>query len=154
MLDGLQNTMSSLEQFDFGQELEEIVETHKDDLAVLQRAQWGDSSQDRNGNEISLNGRGYSPFTVRIKEQFGQGLGAITDRITNYQTGALYQGLTATVENGEFILRSDVSYFDELMSREGEAEGLSEEYRQIFADEITLPEITRILREKTGFEIT
>ena len=154
MLADLENTIEKLQAFSFGQELENIVVTHKDDLKVLQRAQWGEESKDRFGNEITLNGRGYSPYTVTLKQLYGVGLGRVTDRVTNYQTGALYNNLYATVQNGEFELKSNVPYFDELMQREGDANGLDEDYRRIFGEEITLPEIKRIFKEKTGLEIS
>jgi hypothetical protein len=39
MLDGLKNTMSSLQEFDFGQELEKIVTENTSEIEELQQKQ-------------------------------------------------------------------------------------------------------------------
>jgi hypothetical protein len=57
MLDGLKNTMSSLQEFDFGQELEKIVTENTTEIEELQQKQLF-SGIDRNNNEITLEGLG------------------------------------------------------------------------------------------------
>jgi hypothetical protein len=150
MLDGLKNTMSSLQEFDFGQELEKIVTENTTEIEELQQKQLF-SGIDRNNNEITLEGLGYARKTIEIKQAKGQP----TDRITWKDTGEMYGSLRVSVEGTEFIVDSDNFKFDKMIERSGpETVGLDEESRIEFAENITLPQIKEALREKTGFEIT
>src|SRR5690349_16897282 len=119
MLDDFKNRIASLQSFDFGKELNEIVEQNSDkipDILAQQLAQ----GKDGNNEPVTLHGEyQYSPFTVRYKQDVGQGLGAVTDRITNYMTGAFYQDMKTTVENDAFETASDVPYFDDIIERSG-----------------------------------
>jgi hypothetical protein len=150
MLDNLRNIISNLQQFDWGAELENIVETNKDALAELQAEQWYEG-KDSEGQPITLDGRGYSKKTFEIKTAKGQP----TDRVTLTDTGALAASLQADVNNQTFTLKGNTSYEAELIERTGEqVYGLDEEKRLQFGVNVTLPSIKMIFKDKTGFVIS
>lgn len=60
----------------------------------------------------------YKPITIAIKEETGVGLGAVTDHVTLFQTGAHYQELYADVQ-GEVI---------EYGSKDSKSEKLQKKY--------------------------
>lgn len=155
MLDDFKNRIAALQAFDFGKELNDIVEKNADkipDLLAQQLAQ----GKDGNNEPVTLNGNTeYAPFTIEIKDRFGKGLGAVTDRITNYMTGAFYQDMKTTVENDAFETVSDVPYFDDIIERSGSVVmNLDESSRIEFGQKVTLPGIKEVLKSKTGLEIT
>ena len=148
-LDNLRNDIANLSSFDWGKELENIVETNKDAIIQLQQEQWSEG-KDSLGNAITLDGRGYSKKTFEIKTKKGQR----TDVVTLQDTGKRMAALEVTVQNGTFSETDNVEYESELIERTGEVVyGLDEEKRQQFADNITLPAIRQIYNEKTGFII-
>lgn len=155
MLDDFKNRIAALQAFDFGKELNNIVEQNADkipDILAQQLAQ----GKDGNNEPVLLNGNSeYAPFTIEIKERFGKGLGAVTDRVTNYMTGAFYQDMKTTVENDAFETASDVPYFDDIIERSGSiVMELDESSRIEFGQNITLPAIKEVLKSKTGLTIS
>lgn len=155
MLDDFKNRIASLNSFDFGKELTNIVEQNADkipDILAQQLAQGKDGS----GEPVLLNGNPeYAPFTIEIKERFGKGLGAVTDRVTNYMTGAFYQDMKTAVENDAFETVSDVPYFEDIIERSGSiVMELDESSRIEFGQQVTLPAIKEVLKSKTGLTIT
>lgn len=155
MLDDFKNRIAALQSFDFGQELNNIVEKNADKIPNALTEQL---AQGRDGNDepVLLNGNPeYAPFTIEIKEQVGKGLGAVTDRVTNYMTGAFYQDMKTTVENDAFETTSDVPYFDDIIERSGSVVmELDESSRTEFGQNVTLPAIKEILKTKTGLTIS
>lgn len=153
--DGLQNLISKLDAFDFGAELETIVEENKDKIPDLIRKQL-EAGKDGNDVPNTIFGRsGYSPKTVEIKRANGVGLGAITDRITNYMTGAFQESLEVKVSGQVFEADSDVSYFGDItLYSSPELLFVDEENRREFANEVTIPGIRAALLSKTGLTIT
>jgi hypothetical protein len=150
-LDDFKSRVDALKAFDFGDELEGIVERNKSTIADLQAEQWAKGKRS-DGNDINPQ---YSPFTIAYKKQFGVGLGRITDHVTFYQTGELYKSLYAAVNNRQFSIESDNFKFDKAKKRSGEKiVGLNQESKVTFAENITLPEIKKVLKDKTGFEIS
>lgn len=155
MLDDFKNRIASLNSFDFGKELNNIVEQNADkipDLLAQQLAQ----GKDGNNEPVLLNGSPeYAPFTIEIKDRFGKGLGAITDRVTNYMTGAFYESMKTNVENNAFETIGDVPYFDDIIERSGSiVMELNESSRIEFGQKVTLPAIKEVLKTKTGLTIT
>lgn len=155
MLDDFKNRISALQSFDFGQELNNIVEQNADKIpnALAEQLAQG---KDGNNEPVLLNGNPeYAPFTIEIKDRFGKGLGAVTDRVTNYMTGAFYQDMKTSVENDAFETVSDVPYFDDIIERSGSiVMELDESSRIEFGQNVTLPAIKEILKTKTGLTIT
>lgn len=157
-LDNLISLIDRLQRFDSHSELRAIVENNTDVIAELQKQQMSEGL-DSNGKETVLKdnaafGFGYRPFTIRIKEEQGQGLGAVTDRVTGYMTGALYDSLKSNVAGEVFMQQSSVPYFNELKERTGpQWMGLNMGKRKVFAEEVTLPEFKKVLLDKTGLEL-
>jgi len=61
----------------------------------------------------------YHPFTKRFKRDFGQGTGAVVDRITLYMFGDFYGSMYTTAKGETFTIKSRVSYFDKIIERSG-----------------------------------
>jgi hypothetical protein len=71
------------------------------------------------GNEKKLNN--YAASTIKFKRKKGKGLGAVTDRRTNYMTGAHYAGLFVQARAGEVLTGSDDPKSKYIQQREGDA---------------------------------
>lgn len=154
MLNDLRSTIERLKVFDWGAELKDIVTTNTAVIEELQREQMA-SGKDSEGNETTLDGHGYADITKAYKRMVGQGLGAVIDRITGYQTGALYGEVEASVSGDQYEVKSTAPYFPELLSRTGaQWMTLNELERIKFGEEITLPMIKEIFLTKTGLQIT
>lgn len=157
-LEALEKLIDDLERFDAHEELQVIVTNNKDVIKDLQQQQMA-GGVDSEGNEVLLKDNaswnyGYRPYTIREKEKVGSGLGAVTDRVTGYMTGQLYQHLAVRVKGDEFDVSSDVPYFDELESRIGEQwMGLNEQSRIQFGEDVVIPDFSIALRDKTGLEL-
>ncbi len=151
-LDNLQNDINNLTAFDWGEELTRIVETNTDALVQLQEEQLYEGI-DSNGSPITLEGNGYAKSTFEIKTRKGQP----TDRVTWRDTGELYASLHAIVEDGTFTFESDSEQekYDTMIKRSGEdVIGLNEDKRLQFGNNVTLPAITQIFKDKTGYLIS
>ena len=157
-LEHLNTLINNLEQFDLAKEQEIIIEDNKDVLADLQAEQWGSTSKDYAGRDIKLldnpqYGEGYRPFTIEKKKREGVGLGSVTNRVTNYQTGELFRLMKTNINAGKFFFTSDVPYFKSLMRREGDPTGLDHDQRLKFAETYVRPGINAVLKEKTGLTL-
>jgi len=100
------------------------------------------SGVDGNGNSL----KPYAPITVQIKKKYGKGLGAITDRRTNYMTGKHYSDLYVTAKAGELLMGSDDPKSKFIQEREGDAiyrlnsdskEDYAQEHFPVFKREFT-----------------
>jgi hypothetical protein len=163
-LDNLRSDITNIQSFDWGNELENIVETNKDELVKLQQDQWWEG-KDSLGQPITL----YEPISGTRSTEYAlstiEGIpgvfegkkqkGQPYDRITLKDTGALYSSLKATVEQRTFELKGDTDYEESLIERTGdEVYGLDEDKRQQFGNNVTLPAIKTIFNEKTGYVIS
>lgn len=152
-LDQLEQLITNLSRFSFEEEQNIIIEENKDVLADLQAEQWGSTSKDYAGREIKLldnPGGRYRPFTIQKKLSEGSGLGRVTNRITLFQTGALYRQLFVTITTQKFFLKSTVPYFSKLMKRTGDVTGLDVDHRRTFAETYVVPGMREALERKTG----
>ncbi len=150
-LDNLRNITNALEQFDFEQELIHIVDANESTVVDLQAEQLSHGVNSA-GQQINPP---YAESTIEYKRKHGRGLGSITDRVTFYMTGELYQSLRAQVVGGKYEITSPLDKFGYMIKRSGEwTIGLSDEYRERFIDGVTRPEIARIVNEKLGLQIT
>lgn len=147
--------IDDLRSFDFEKEQQEIVAANAEAITpyVLEQLAAG---KDGDGKENTIFGRrGYSPKTVAIKEANGEGLGRVTDRITNYMTGQFYETMFTKVEGEVFEEDSPVDYFGDITLYSSDALlEVNEENRKDFGQKITLPGITGRLLAKTGLLIT
>jgi hypothetical protein len=154
MLDDFQNRIEKLRAFDFGQEMQTIVENNSDKLAGYIREQLSQGI-DGDGKPVQIFDRlEYRPLTIEIKQREGIGLGAVTDRITNYMSGAFYESLKVQTEGQVFEADSDVSYFGDIRLRSSDSLlEIDEANRKEFAENVTLPGIKEALLTKTGLTI-
>jgi hypothetical protein len=145
--------INNLEAFNFEAEQQTIVHENLDELSNLQKQQFAQGT-DGKGEPIILKdngkyGYGYRPFTIEQKKLYGIGLGAVTDHITLYGQGNLYDELSTKMDNNTFSTYSPVPYWSTLVNRlNKEATELSEQSRLSFAERIVLPAIDAALKEK------
>lgn len=155
MLQDFENRIDSLKAFDFGLELENIVADNVEKLTPYIREQLAAGKGGDDEPSTIFGRKGYAPLTVQIKETQGQGLGAVTDRITNYMTGAFYESLVIKTEGQVFEAESDVPYFSDIkLYSDPTLLEVNEEHRRDFAETVTIPLISEALKTKTGLSIT
>jgi hypothetical protein len=147
-LKNLEAIMQGLSAFSAHDEVERIVDDNNEVLVQLERDQLSEGI-DKDGN---LRADSYAPMTVAIKNEYGRGIGAITDHVTFYMTGSLYESLFYKSEGDEFEFASPLPTYDKMIERIGEDEfGLSPDKRLYFAEEKVLPKFAEIFKEKTTF---
>lgn len=144
--------IDNLRTFNFADAQDRAIQTNTETLAQYQVEQFA-QGRDKNDKPILLEGHGYAVSTIIRKRLFGRGLGAIVDRITLFQTGALYRETFAKMQGKQVVFSSDVSYFKPLMQRTGDVTGLDEQNRIDFAFTYNLPFVSRELFKKTGLHI-
>ena len=155
MLDDFENRITALKGFDFGQELETIVENNSEKITEYVRKQLEAGIDGNNEPNKIFDRTEYRPLTIEIKKERGSGLGAVTDHITNYMTGSFYNSLKTDVEGNVFEEDSDVSYFGDIRLYSSDALlEVNETNRKEFAETVTLPGIQEALLAKTGLKIT
>lgn len=98
---------------------EEVITQSKEAYLSLNASQLS-HGLDKEGNAITLDGNGYTPYTKDLKEKYGQGIGAITDYVTLYQTGTMYKSESLGVSGGYINLRFNTPYSDKVLSRTGD----------------------------------
>lgn len=155
MLDDFAERIAKLQAFDFGQALQTAVEDNADKLPSMIREQL-EEGKDGNDKPNTIFGRnGYSPRTVEIKQANGVGLGAVTDRVTNYMTGAFYESLEMKTEGQLIEADSDVPYFGDItLYSDGALLDVDKDHRLEFAENYTMPSVEAQLLEKTGIVVT
>ena len=131
-LTNLENIINGLTSFDTKGEVEKIIGDNNEVLVQLQRDQLSEGV-DNTGNMRTDH---YAPMTIAIKNEYGQGLGAVTDRVTFYMTGSLYESLFYKQSGDEFEIDSPLETFDKMVDRiTPEKYGLDEEKKLYFAEE-------------------
>ena len=149
-INGLKNLYKNLSQLDLEKEQQIIINDNADAI-VLAQAEVLSEGKDKTGQK--RNDR-YKPFTVSYKQQFGQGLGRVVDRVTFFMTGTLYYSLFARVSAKTFIVTSPLATYDKMINRIGkENYGLDPQRKQLFRDEITIPALRKIIFDKTGLHL-
>jgi hypothetical protein len=153
MLDGIEKLVTSLEEFDAQQEVQTIIENNADYLVELMQQQLA-AGIDITGNERVDE---YRPFTIKYKLAYGEGLGAIVDRVTFFMTGDLYAAMQARITEDEFeiIAPAEQYKYDKMLERIGDENfGLDEESLLKFGEERLLPAFNDVLKLTTGLEIS
>lgn len=144
-LDNMASILEKLAAFNAGDELREIVEDNGERLVELQQEQLA-AGQDKDGQSRTDQ---YAISTVQMKQKNGVGLGAVTDRVTFFNVGNLYQSLRTNVSQDQFMVNSPLPTFDYMINRVGEENyGLSPDQREEFATEITAPQIKERFHDK------
>lgn len=154
-LQDFQNTINNIRDFDFGLQLQTIVEGNLDKLADYVRQQL-ETGKDGDDQPNTIFGRkGYSKTTVDIKNREGVGLGAVTDRVTNYMTGEFYNTLVMKTEGNVFEADSSVSYFGDITLYSSEdLLKVNEAHRKEFGETVVVPGIEESLLAKTGIKLS
>lgn len=160
-LDGMKAFIDNLTAFDFGKELETIVEEHADALGDLQREQMSEGR--------GVDGKYIRPFysedpyfkTPGAAERYALWKEKITPNpkrpfdVPNLLiNGYFYGSLTAKVSGGIFTIDTNVELGEKVFEEHKNAQGLNAEKRLEFAETFTLPNIKVALLEKTGLAIT
>jgi hypothetical protein len=154
MLDDFAKRITELREFDFTEELRRIVEQNTLVIRRYIQEQLA-AGKDGDGNPSQIFDRTeYREVTIEIKHAEGVGLGAVTDRVTNYMTGDFYASLKIDVDGDIFDADSDVPYFGEIRLYSSDSFlKVNEENRKDFAEKYTLPEIAASLKSRTGLII-
>lgn len=157
----MEKLINDLTAFDFGKELETIVEDHVDVLADLQREQMSEGK--------GVDGNYIRPFysedpyfkTPAAAERYALWKEKITPNpkrpkdVPNLLiNGYFYGSLVSKVSSGIFTIDSNVELGEKVIEEHPNAQGLNEEKRLEFAETFTLPIIKTVLFEKTGLKIT
>lgn len=144
-LDDFFNKIVFMQEFDIEKEAILIINKNHEVIEDLLRNQL-QQGKDGDGNDVTIFGRGeYRDATIRHKLDEGEGLGAETEFITNYMTGAFYTSLKAVASGSSFETKSDVEYFEDIISQSGtKIMELDAESLQIFANEIMIPQIQEV----------
>lgn len=145
-LNNLRNRIEKLQKFDLESSVTLIINKNSEYLADLLSIQLA-QGKDADKQNVTVFGRDYySDRTVFEKERHGSGLGKVTDRITNYMSGAFYIGLKVTANNKNFVFTSNVPYFEDILKRSGTHRiiELNEEHLSQFKQEILLPQLKQI----------
>lgn len=154
-LDNFRNTIDRLKTFSFGQSLQTAVEDNMGELPEMIREQLAEGKDGQDKPNTIFGRRGYSPKTVEIKQANGTGLGAVTDRITNYMTGDLYESLEMKSDGKVLDADSDVPYFEDvLLYSSPRLLDVDEVHRRQFAEESVMPAVEQDLLQKTGLKVT
>lgn len=149
-LDDLYKKILILDEFDIVKETLEIISNNTDYITHLLQMQLA-SGKDGKGKDVTIFGKEeYSPETVFLKKQYGSGeLGKVVDRITNYFSGSFYLNMFIRPGMDGFEIESNVSYFEEIISRSGvDIMELNEENLKIISEEIIAPQLQTIFTER------
>jgi len=132
-----------LAKFDLQYETTRIINENSEYLTNLLAIQLS-QGKDADGANVTVFGKDYySDRTVFEKTRHGSGLGKVTDRITNYMSGAFYFGLKVNVNGTRFVFTSDVPYFQDILTRSGTERviQLNQEHLEQFRNEILIPQL-------------
>ena len=149
-LTNLETIIEGLKTFNAYDEVERIVDDNHEVIVQLERDQLSEGI-DKDGNPRNDS---YAPMTIALKNEYGKGLGAVTDHVTFYMTGTLYESLFYKSDGEEFTVTSPLETYDKMIERIGEDEyGLSPENRLYFAEEKLMPKFSETFKEKTTLSI-
>lgn len=152
----MENLIKSLGSFDTEREVEIIVENGAERITELMQDQLSagidSTGQQRNDS--------YEAFTIRYKEEFGQGLGAVTDHVTFFMTGENYNALETKVTGGQYEITSKIlggvgSKFEKMVARiTPQLFGLDPQSKEDFRDNIVIPHFSQVLQQQTGLIVS
>jgi hypothetical protein len=152
MLTDFRNKIDILSKMDFADDLFQIIVANEDILVNMQRDQWSKGT-DRNKQQTTLDGDPNYAFATINHKAKNSGLGAVTDYITGFDTGALYNYTFLDIAGDQFAFESDVIYWDDLVLRTGDMwPGLDEDHRKQFATDIVIPTEQNNFKERMGFK--
>lgn len=142
-LNNLKQLIADIKDFNIEKNIQEILILNKDFILNLLRTQMA-SGKDSKGNNTTIFGKDYYADRTIFDKEHGNypALGKVTDRITNFLTGAFYSELQLSVNGPSFKVTSGVSYFDDIILRSGDSIlKLSEQNSKILNEQIILPQL-------------
>lgn len=143
--------LGGLKTFNAEAEMQSIVENNASKVSELLQEQLSYGKDITGANRVDE----YRPLTIYLKKKLGVGLGAVTDRVTFFQTGNLYGSLRTQIRGKMFEVESPLPTFAKMVKRIGNEDyGLDHDQRYEFATEITLPQFSAVLKQKTGLTIS
>lgn len=69
-------------------------------ITDLNKKRLSETGKDSDGNSIG----DYTEYTTILKDEYGSGIGAITDHVTGYNTGESYRSMFSSVISDELIV--------------------------------------------------
>jgi hypothetical protein len=161
MLDNFKSLIDKLTAFDFGQEMTNIVEDNEEKIADLQREQMlegrgvdGDYIRPFYSENPYFKRPGAALRYAQWKQKITPNPKRPLDVPNLFITGVFHDSLFVEVNAPVFEVKTDVSFGKDVFSVHQNAQGLDEDSRMQFAEEVTLPSIKASLLEKTGLVIT
>lgn len=147
----LAQVIRNLRVNDFSELAKEItLEFSKEIIQALQSQLEQGISGDGKPTTLLRKGKAYdfySPFTIGVKEEFGLGLGAVTDYVTLYMSGEFYNTMYLVVKDKTFEILSQVPYQEQILIRSGlRAMELTKENAQLIRDVYIKPELERRIK--------
>lgn len=147
----------SLEQLDVESVITEVLEKKASQMADFNAFQLSEGLR-ADGSDITPP---YAPLTVFLKRA-KSGLAGVTDHVTLYDTGAMYEAMYADVKGDEIEYGSKDPKADRLQARydktsktgAGSIFGLSQESREMLTETETGPLWEQIIEDKTGLKFT
>jgi hypothetical protein len=148
-LDFIIETLENVVNTDIDQIIQDIIVEYQTVLIDLLRFQMS-KGIDADGEPLKgKHGSYYTDKTIAFKLAFGSGLGREIDRVTNYMFGDFYSEMYVVLEGDNFQIYSDVSYFEDIVTRSGyRAMELSEESLNEFRESYIIPELEKRLNFK------
>lgn len=148
-LDDFKKKIGVLSDFDIVKETMEIINLNAQYLETLLKQQL-QAGRDGKNQPVTVFGRDqYRPLTIEIKQSYGFGLGAITNRITNYFQGNFYSSIFLKTSGTNFEFDSELDYFQDIIRQSGkQIMDLNKENLEIFSKEILIPELQKRFSEK------
>lgn len=114
------NKIRKATTFDVTAEVMKIINLNESFMVFLLKQQL-QAGIDGNGKGVTVFGRSeYRQVTIEAKEYEGIGLGAVTDRITNYMFGNFYDSLYVQTEGTVFTYKSDLDYAVDIRKQSGD----------------------------------
>lgn len=102
----LQKNLSSLDVVDLAYT---ILDDMSDFITDLNKKRLSETGKDSNDSSIG----DYTEYTTILKEQFGSGIGAITDHVTGFSTGESYKSMFASAVGNELIVDTTTSQWQD-----------------------------------------
>lgn len=116
-LSNLYARIVKLQEFDIQAETIRIINENSDILANMLTRQLKKGVDADGEPALAKYGPFYASPTVLQKEREGEGLGAETDRVTNYMSGMFYLSLRVQASDNNFVFLSDAPYFQDILIR-------------------------------------
>lgn len=159
MADTLFEFIDKLKAFSAHDQVLTIVEDHGEMLADLQRHQMLEGR----GVDGEFIKPGYSENPYFKTPEAGLRYGRWKQKITpNPQrpvdtpnliiNGFFHKSIYAKFNGDDFEMESDAPFGEEVFAVHKNAQGLNEEKRLLFAENVTVPEFRKVLHEKTGLQ--